>query len=182
MRFPQMRFRELHLSFTLAASLYIVLGLFMLIMPGVSRRLLCVLLGAGVTLYGLANLLAHLPRKGRSFYAAALLPGILALAFGVFSLIHPTFLMNFLFAVLALFVLLASGIGMLRALQLRSMGFMHWRAALSASLVTLLPALSILLAPGLYGNLLMMLCGLLLVASGICDLISLNYLRLHIRS
>ena len=90
--------------------------------------------------------------------------------------------MNFLFSVLALFVLLASGIGMLRALKLRSMGFIRWWAALSASLVTLLIALSILLAPGLYGNLLMMLCGLLLVASGTSDLFTLYYLRQYIRS
>ena len=167
---------ELELSFTLAAALYIILGLFLVLFPGVSRTLLCMLLGAGITLYGLAAILPHLPFRGRTAYAPALLPGICALALGVFSLVNPAFLMNFLFTVLALFVLLASAMGILRALKLRSMGFMHWRAALAASLIQLLLALSILLMPGLYGNLLMMLCGLLLISSGVSDLVGLHYL------
>ena len=175
------RISEIRLSFTLAAMIDIVLGLLLIFMPNTSRKLLCTLVGAGITAYGLLSIVSYLLSKGEQSYTPALLLGICALAFGVFSLIQPTFLMDFLFVVIALIIILASINGIRRALNLRSFGFIRWRAVLICALVTLALALSAVFFPGLYGNLLMMLCGSLLVATGVSDLVSIHYLNSCLR-
>jgi len=175
------RIREIRISFTLAAVIYIVLGLLLILMPDASRKLLCMLFGAGVSVYGLLNIVSYMLGKGENTYSPALFLGICALAFGVFSLLNPTFLMDFLFTIIALIVVIASISGMRRALRLRSFGFIRWWAPFASSLTTLVLALSVILFPGLYGNLLMMACGALLAFGGVCDLLSIHYLSGYLR-
>ena len=88
--------------------------------------------------------------------------------------------MDFLFTVIALIVIVSGVNGIRRALRLRSFGFIRWYAQLIASLVTIALSLSVIFFPGFYGNLLMMLCGVLLVFSGTGDLLSLHYLSRYL--
>lgn len=171
---------EIRLSFTLAAVIYVILGLLLIFMPNTSRRLLCTLVGAGVTAYGLLSVISYLPGRGERAYTPALLLGICALAFGVFSLLLPTFLMDFLFIVIGLIVIVSGVNGVRRALQLRSFGFARWQAPLACALITTALALSVILFPGLYGNLLIILCGILLTADGVSDLVSIHYLNRYL--
>ena len=180
MGFEKIRIRELRLSFALTAILSVSLGLFLILMPNTSRKLLCTLVGAGAALYGLTNIISHLPRKHEHTFAPALLADICALALGAFALIHPVFLMDFLFTVLALIVLITSSNGIRHALRLRSLGYMRWRALLFTSLTTSMLALSIIFFPGFYGNLLIMLCGALLAVNGTCELLSRRYLNRYL--
>lgn len=172
--------REIRMSFTLAAIIYIALGLLLIFMPNTSRKLLCTLVGAGVTTYGILNIISYLLSKGDNSYTPALLLGICALAFGVFSLIQPTFLMDFLFTVIGLIVIIVGVNGIRRALQLRSFGFPHWQALLICAVITILFSLSVIFFPNLYGNLLIMLCGLLLTAGGVSDLMSIRCLNRYL--
>ncbi|MBQ7886709.1 MAG: DUF308 domain-containing protein [Clostridia bacterium] len=175
------RLSEIRMSFTLAAIIYVILGLLLALMPNTSRRLLCTLVGAGITAYGLLNIVSYLLGKGEQSYTPALLLGVCALAFGVFSLIQPTFLMDFLFIVIGLIIILSSINGIRRALRLRSFGFSRWQIPLAASLITLALALSIIFFPGLYGNLMMIICGVLLAIDGVSDLVSIYYLNGYLR-
>ncbi|MBQ8618355.1 MAG: DUF308 domain-containing protein [Clostridia bacterium] len=181
MNIKKKRLREIRMSFTLAAMIYVILGLLLIFMPNTSRKLLCTLVGAGITAYGLLNIISALTSKGEQSYTPALLLGVCALAFGVFSLIQPTFLMDFLFTVIGLLIVLASINGIRRALRLRSFGFIRWWAVLTCALVTLALALSVIFFPGLYGNLLLMICGVLLAADGVSDLVSIHYLNGYLR-
>lgn len=170
------RVREIRMSFTLAAVVCIILGLLLIFMPDTSRKLLCTLVGAGVTAYGVLSIASYLLSRSEQAYTPALLLGVCALALGVFSLINPSFLMDFLFTVIGLIVLVTSLSGVRRALQLRRFGFIRWPIPLASSLVTLALALSVIFFPGLYGNLLMMVCGVLLTVDGVSDLLSIHYL------
>lgn len=174
------RVSEIRLSFTLAAVIYVVLGLLLIFMPNTSRKLLCTFVGLGITAYGLLNIVSYLMSKGEQSYTFTLLLGVCALAFGVFSLINRTFLMDFLFTVIALVVIVSGVNGVRRALRLRGFGFIRWQAPLIAALVTIALSLSVIFFPGFYGNLLMMLCGILLVLSGAGDLCSIHYLNRYL--
>lgn len=174
------RISEIRLSITLAAAIYAALGLLLIFMPNTSRKLLCTFLGAGITAYGLLNVISYLLSKGEKAYTPTLLLGICALALGIFSLIYPSFLMDFLFIVIGLIVIIAGINGIRRAMQLRSFGFAHWQAPLVCALSTTALALSMILFPGLYGNLLIILCGILLAANGISDLLSIHYLNRYL--
>lgn len=168
--------REIKLSFSLAAIIYLALGILMLLAPNTSRNLLCTLVGAGTIVYGLLNILPSLIKKGEKNYTLQLLIGVCALAFGVFSLINPTFLMDFLFTVLGVIVCVTSVSGIKRALNLRSFGFARWWAPMLSACTTLLLALSVIFFPGFYGNMLMMAVGLLLIVEAVSNLTSIYFL------
>ena len=168
--------RSFHLSFSLAAVVYLLLGLLMIIAPGTSRRLLCTLVGAGITVYGLLSILPCVMGRSERRLTFDLLIGVCALALGVFSLINPTFLMDFLFTVLGIVVCVTSVCGVSRALNLRYFGFARWWAPLCANLATLVLALCVLFFPGFFGDMLMMAMGVILVVEAVSDLISIHYL------
>ena len=115
-------------------------------------------------------------------YTLELLIGVCALAFGVFSLINPTFLMDFLFTVLGLVVIVTSVSGIKRALNLRTFGYARWWLPMLLSCATLLVALSIVFMPQLYGNMLMMVIGAILIVESVGDLLSIHRLSSFARS
>lgn len=168
--------REFRFSFSLAAIVYLLLGLLMIVAPGTSRRLLCTLVGVGITAYGLLSIVPWLMNRGEKRLTLDLFIGVCALAFGLFSLINRTFLMDFLFTALGVVVCVTSVCGIRRALNLRYYGFARWWAPLIANLATLALAACIIFFPGFFGDMLMMAMGILLVVEAVSDLISLHYL------
>ncbi len=168
--------RRFRVSAALAAVVYLVLGVFLLFAPDASRTLLCSVIGIGVTVYGAFSILTFLLGRGQSDYTLDLLLGVCAFAFGVFSLLNRTFLMDFLFVILGLLGVVGSISGIQRAFNLRAFGYASWLALLIASLVTLALSLSVVFMPDLYGNMMMMVVGILLIVEAVCSLISLQRL------
>lgn len=164
------------MSFSFAAVVYLLLGLFMLLAPNTSRKLLCTLVGAGILIYGLLDIVPFALSRGEKRFTLDLLIGVCALAFGLFSLINRTFLMDFLFTALGVVVCVTSICGISRALNLRYFGFARWWAPLCANLATLVLALCIVFFPGFFGNMLMMVAGIILVVEAVSDLIAIHYL------
>ena len=164
------------MSFSLAAVVYLLLGLFMILAPNTSRKLLCTLVGAGILVYGLLDIVPFALSRGEKRFTFDLLIGVCALAFGLFSLINRTFLMDFLFTALGVVICVTSICGISRALNLRYFGFARWWAPLCANLATLVLALCIVFFPGFFGNMLMMVVGIILVVEAVSDLIAIHYL------
>ena len=168
--------REIRINFSLAAVIYLLLGLLMIAAPNTSRKLLCTLVGAGITVYGLLNFLPFVLSRGEKRLSLDFVIGICALALGVFSLINRTFLMDFLFTVLGVVVCVTSVCGLSRALNLRYFGFSRWWAPLCANLATLILALCVIFFPGFFGNMLMRVMGAILLVEAVSDLISIHFL------
>ena len=173
--------RGLHMSFSLAAVIYLLLGLLMIAAPNTSRKLLCTLVGAGILVYGLLSIVPFVMSRGEKHFTFSLLIGVCALAFGLFSLINRTFLMDFLFTALGVVVCVTSVCGISRALNLRYFGYARWWAPLCANLATLALALCIIFFPGFFGNMLMVAMGVVLVLEAVSDLISIHYLGRYAR-
>lgn len=168
--------REIKWSFTIASVVYLVLGLILLLAPNTSRKLLCTLIGAGVTIYGAFNILSYVLDKGSSAYTLELLIGICAAAFGIFSLINPGFLLNILIIALGLVIVVGSIGSIKRALNLKTFGYSRWWWAMISACVTLAFALTIIIYPSLYGNALMMIIGAFLIIESVSDLLSIRRL------
>ena len=168
--------REIKWRFSLAAIVELLLGLLLALAPNTSSRLLCTLVGVVVLAYGALNILSYVLDRGMSAYTFELLLGILAAAFGVFVLCNKDFIIKFLFIALGLVVLVSSIAGIKRALNLRAFGYSRWWAAMVSACATCLIALSIILFPKLYGNMALMIIGLMLIVEAVSDLLSIRRL------
>lgn len=172
--FPKVR--ELRLSFSLASIAFLLLGIMLLVAPNTSRRLMCMLIGVGVLVYGAFNILSYFLDKGSSAYTFELLVGICAAAFGLFALLNPDFLVRFLFTMLGLIVMVGSVSSFKRALRLRAFDFPYWWAALGSAIATFAVALSVVIAPTLYGNMVLMVIGIIFIVESVSDLLSIHRL------
>ena len=168
--------REIKWSFSLAALVELLLGLLLALAPNTSSQLLCTFIGIVMLAYGAFNILSYVLDRGMSAYTFELLLGILAVAFGIFVLCNKDFIIKFLFIVLGLIVLVSSIAGIKRALNLRAFGYPRWWAAMVSACATCLIAMSILLFPKLYGNMALMIIGLMLIVEAVSDLLSIRRL------
>ena len=146
-----------------------------------ANRFLGVLVGAGITIYGLFNILSFIFSRGTVAYSLELLIGLCATAFGAYSLFSPDFLSKFLFIVLGLLIMVSSICGIKRAFTLKSYGFERWYLMLISAIVTLVLAVTIVLYPTLYGDMLMMAIGIVMIIEAVSDLLGIHRLSKFIK-
>ena len=173
--------RRFRLSATLAAVIYLILGLVLLFAPRTSQALMGGIIGVSVTLYGALSIVSFLLNREQTAYVFDLLIGVCAAAFGVFSLLNPTFLLSFLFIVLGLVGVIGSVSAIKRTLSLRALGYPRWLVPLVPNIVALLVALSVTFKPSLYGDLMVMVIGLMLIVEAVSDLFTLRNLSILTR-
>lgn len=168
--------RRLRISATLAAIVYLALGIFLILAPDTAYSALGFIIALCITLYGALNVLSFLISREQSVYTFDLLAGVCALAFGIFSLIKPTFLLNFLLIVLGLMGVVGGIGGISRALNLRAAGYPRWAFPLVPGVLMVLVALGVVFMPSLYGSAMMMVVGVMLAVEAVSDLFSLYQL------
>lgn len=168
--------RRLRISATLAAIVYLALGVALIVAPEAARGVLCLIISLGVLAYGALNVVTFLLSREDGVYAFDLFIGVCALAFGIFSLVNRTFLLNFLFIVLGLTGVVGSVSNIRRAMNLRAVGYPKWAIPLAPGVAALLISISVVFWPDLYGNLMMIVLGVLLIVEGASDLFSLHEL------
>ena len=103
--------REIKLSFSLAALVQLALGIFLILAPNTSRALICTVVAIGVTAYGLFYLLNYALHRDAGAFTMDLIIGVAAAAFGIFSIINPTFLIDILIIALGLIMTMKGDFG-----------------------------------------------------------------------
>ena len=87
-------FHNMKLSFLLAAVLYIILGLILLIWPGVSATVFCYAFGGILLIYGVVTIVSFFLRDSRQgSFVFELFLGIVAAALGLLFLLRPVCLL-----------------------------------------------------------------------------------------
>lgn len=169
--------RRAYMSAMLSSAIFAILGLVLIFFPNRSSTLLGAIVSIGITAYGLFNVLSFLMSHETSTFTLELLIGICAVVFGVFCLLNRTFLMNFLFRVLGVAGIVGSVGSIKRALNMRQMSYVYWWAPAIPAVISLLVAISIVIAPNFYGSMLMVAIGLMLLVESVSDLIGMYRLQ-----
>lgn len=112
-------------SLILSSLLYVALGLLLLLLPGLSLNVACLLIGGAVLVYGAARLAAYF-RGGASADRLDLVLGVLLVLLGLFLLIWIRFLLALVPVVLGVYILVDSLGSLKRSLDMRALGFSRW--------------------------------------------------------
>ena len=164
-------FRNMKLSFVLAAVLYIILGLVLFIWPGISATVICYAFGGVLLAYGVVTVVSFFLRDSRQgSFVFELFLGIVAAALGLLFLIRPVIVASVLPVILGLFIVVDGLINLKRAMELRRMEYVRWNIPLSLSVVSVLLGLLILFRPFLAAEALVMGVGAVLIYEGVSDL------------
>ena len=156
-----------------AAALYILLGLVLVLFPGMTGTVFCWALAIAAAVYAIGRLVRWFQgRKAGTASAADLLLGIIFLVLCLFCLLRPASVLSFLPLVLGI-VLLLDGIGKLPlAIDAgRDKDRLFWPLLISA-LLPLLLGILIVINPFGAAKAVLMFFGVSLIADGVCDLVA----------
>ena len=129
--------KNMKISFFLAAILYIVLGLVLLIWPGITSSLVCFSFGLMLLIYGIITIISffvHDSRQGS--FRLELFLGIVAAGVGLVFLLRPDIVLSILPVVLGIYIVIDSLLNLKRALDLNRMNYSNWWVVLVLSLVS----------------------------------------------
>ena len=164
-------FRNMKVSYLLAAILYVAFGLVLLIWPDITERIICFTFGSILIVYGgitIISFFVHDSHHGA--YRFELIMGILAAALGLLFLINPSFVLNIFPVILGLYIVVDAALNLKRSLDLRQMAYPRWWIALILALVAMALGILILLRPGFIATFLTRVIGGVLVYNGLADL------------
>lgn len=153
----------------ISALAYIVLGFVMIFYPDKVSIALCYTLGGALTVYGLFNLITYFTSK-QAFFGFEMIVGIAATAFGVFFLISPQSILGMIFAIIGILIIVDSTIDIKRSFQLKSLGVKYWWISFVVSALIIIFAITTIIFPGFFADIIMIILGIALVYEGISGL------------
>ena len=156
-------FHTMKVSFLLAAILYVILGLVLLLWPGVSAVVFCYAFGGVLLAYGVVTVVSFFLRDSRQgSFVFELLLGIIAAALGLLFLLRPAIVATILPVILGLFIVVDGLVNLKRALELRRMAYVRWNIPLWLSVGSVALGAFIVFQPFLAAEALVMFLGAVL--------------------
>lgn len=155
----------------------LLLGVLMIIFPEKSADIICIAIGAILGIWGLVRLITYFASgKVESFGSFALVQGVALLGFGILFVLNPEILTSFLFAVLAI-VLIVSGVMKLQyAVDFLRLKAKYWYISLLGAVISITLGAVVFFNPFTAAKWLMLFIGISLTVNALWDIISVMIL------
>jgi len=151
------------------ALLSILLGVFLLIWPGVAISLLGEILAVGLILAGLFSLLGYAGKQGRSSYGVVF--GVIALVIGIWMFARPYKLAELIPVILGLVVLVHGVRDLKMASSARENGDAGWWISFGLGVVSIVFGLICIVKAFSMAQMAFRLIGLMMLYDGISDML-----------
>ncbi|MCI8478236.1 MAG: hypothetical protein HFE97_07800 [Oscillospiraceae bacterium] len=163
--------KSMKITFLLAAILYVLLGLVLLVWTDTTLAVLCTVFGSVLLVYGAVTIVGFfLHDSALGTFRLELLLGILAGALGVLFLLRPVFLLSIVPVILGVYIAIDSLVNLKRALELYRLEYPRWWTALLLAVLGAVLGGVILLNPFQTQILLFQIIGVSFIYTGLSDL------------
>lgn len=169
--------------YSAVAVLECILGLVMLCYPGFSLSALGVILGIGLVLFGVVELIAYFSGSTPLILSRNVLAGgIFFIILGVLVLTNPLGLMNFICIVIGVGILADSLFKLQSVLDVRQfMSRGSWWLVFAALLLSVLAGILLVFWPGESGRALIVLLGIGLLLNGAFNIFDVVYVTRYVK-
>lgn len=170
------------ISSVLISSLaYLVMGIILIIFPNSISNVLCYALGIVVTIYGLFNIVVFFLKKENNNMYLELIVGVVATAFGIFTLFSPSVIVNIIFVTIGIIIIIDSLMDIKNSFQLKVLGMKYWWVCAVISVLVILLGLSTIFFPTFFGNFLIFLLGIVMIYEGVSGLFIMGLISHYAR-
>lgn len=169
--------------YSAVAVLECILGLVMLCYPGFSLSALGIILGIGLVLFGVVELIAYFSGSAPLILSRNVLAGgIFFIILGVLVLTNPLGLMNFICIVIGVGILADSLFKLQSVLDVRQfMSRGSWWLVFAALLLSVLAGILLIFWPGESGRALIVLLGIGLLLNGAFNIFDVVYVTRYVK-
>lgn len=167
---------ELKRNWMFSAILSMLLGLVLLLFPGITTRVVCFLLGGLIILYGLTHVIRYFRQENTyaELFQGDLMIGLFGIAIGLFMILRADVVVSLIPIIFGI-VLMANGIaGVQRAANARRAGYSRWGLLLALAILTAALSILLLVNPFATIKVTVAVIGASLIYEGISDLVAMH--------
>ena len=163
--------KQAKLNFIIMAIIYIVFGLMFMIRPDTTNRLIIIILGIIIALFGISKILAHIKSEtSQRIERFDLGTGIITLLIGLFFLIKPETIVSILGAILGFFLFFHGAINFQHAFNLKGMEYKKWWVSAIFGIIAIGFGFYGVMNPSAISPAFAIVIGLGMIVSGISDI------------
>ncbi len=166
--------KDLKWSLILASLLFLFLGIALLIWPHTSNLILCYIVAAVLTAYGLFNIIGYFGKERGSLIG--LIVGVICAAFGIYAIVQPTRISDIISVILGVAILVDGVMSLRRDYELHVAGFPQWWVPFAVDVLILILGAIVVFNPGLFAEPLLQIIGVILIYESVSDLWSIHRL------
>lgn len=158
-------------NYWVLSAFCIVMGGALIYRPGFFTRMVGIVVGGLMALYGAASLVRYfVGHKADPERASGLVSGVIFMAAGIFVMVRPDFIPKVISLVFGCYMLVSGVVNVQEALYVKGRGEPNWLRAFLSALLTALLGISLLVNPLLIVNGAMTILGICLLVAGIMNL------------
>lgn len=159
-------------SFVLSSVVSILLGIVLLLYPGITSKLICYFVGAMILIHGVTDVVRYYKSKeAEFFFRYDLIIGLILCGAGIFMLLQAEVVVMIIPLVLGIFIMVDGCVNIKRAFEMKNFGFRRWWAALVAAVLMAVLGAVMLWNPFEAAEVTIAFIGIVLLYEGISDLV-----------
>jgi uncharacterized membrane protein HdeD (DUF308 family) len=160
---------------TFMSVILVLAGLFMLIFPNTSGRMICRAVGIILLAWGIVRLIAYFSNK-EVLGSFGLVQGVVLTCIGLYILIRPGVIEVFLVTVLGIVVIVDGILKMQYALDFRKLNQQYWWIEFICAVIMVVLGVVVIINPFTAVAAVMRFVGIVFIIEGGLDLISIFYI------
>lgn len=163
--------KGLKVNYTVSALLCVALGLVLLIWPGTTTQVVCMVLGAALVAYGVLQIVFYLANKDRNIAMQGMMVfGIVVAVIGVWILLKPEMIIMAVPVIVGVLIVIHGIHNVVQAIALKKDGYTNWWVAFLLGVITVVFGVVLICNPFTVVDTVVRLIGAFLIYDGLSDI------------
>lgn len=163
--------KGLKVNYTVSALLCVALGLVLLIWPGTTTQVVCMVLGAALVVYGVLQIVFYLANKDRNIAMQGMMVfGIVVAVIGVWILLKPEMIIMAVPVIVGILIVIHGIHNVVQAIALKKDGYTNWWVAFLLGVITVTFGVVLICNPFTVVDTVVRLIGAFLIYDGLSDI------------
>lgn len=161
-------FKKMKANDLISSLIFVVIGLVLLIWPGTSTQVVCMVLGGVLLAYGVIQIVMYLFAKEKTLYHQGMLVlGIILSVIGAWILLKPEMIIAAVPVIMGIIIVMHGVHNIVQGLQLKGMDYEKWWIAFALGIVTVALGSILIYNPFSVVNTVVRVIGAFLIYDGI---------------
>ena len=163
--------KNLKANYTLSAIICVVIGVVLIIWPGTSTQVVCMVLGGMLMIYGIVQIILYLFARERTLYLQGMLIlGIVFSVVGAWILLKPETIIAAVPIIMGIIIIMHGLHNAIQAIDLKKMDYENWWVALLFGILTIVLGVVLVCNPCGAVEIVVRVIGAFLIDDGISDM------------
>lgn len=155
----------------LAFAGFVIVGLFLIIFPGMVAKLAGYIIGALMVGFGVTRILAYFDKdeeKRKGVFSLTI--GIISSIVGIYIIARPNVVSNFIVSIFGVIILVSGIVKLSNASKIRNSKMKNWWGAFITGLISAIAGVVFIINPAVSHDIIMRVLGGVLIFEGVSDL------------